>query len=87
MRASKPRVLDPQDVETICRVYEAAWAAIIARGPLRDTKKDRQRQEALRNWLFEFAGSGPIDFNTLYNKALPHWTTTSVDDRSPPPEV
>jgi hypothetical protein len=70
------RVYDPLDLEIIDRVYEVAWAQFVAGGPLRDTSKDGERQEALRRWLFDFAGPGPVDFDTLCDKVLPHWTTS-----------
>ena len=40
------RVFHPLDLETIDRVYAAAWAQIIARDPFRNTNQDsdvRQR--------------------------------------------
>jgi hypothetical protein len=38
-------VFDPLDLEIIDRVYEAAWAKIEAREPLRDIQRDSERQE------------------------------------------
>jgi hypothetical protein len=49
------RVFHPLDLETIDRVYEAAWAQIIARDPFRKTEKDSERQAALRKRLFALA--------------------------------
>ena len=71
---NQPRVFDPLDLETIDRVHKATWAHFVAGGPLRDTSKDDQRQEALRKWLIAFAGPSPVDFATLCDKVLPHWT-------------
>ena len=73
----QPRVFDRPDLEIIDRVYKAAWAQIVAGSPLRDMRRDGERREALRKWLLDFAGSGPMDFHTLYHKVLPHWTTFS----------
>ena len=64
------RVFHPLDLETIDRVYEAAWAQIIARDPFRNTEKDSERQEELRKRLFALAGPGSVDFDTLYDKVL-----------------
>ena len=64
------RVFHPLDLETIDLVYEAAWAQIIARDPFRNTEKDSERQEALRKRLFELAGPGSVDFETLCDKVL-----------------
>lgn len=64
------RLFHPLDLETIDRVYEAAWAQIIARDPFRNTEKDSERQEALRKRLFALAGPGYLDFDTLYDKVL-----------------
>ena len=35
-----PRAFHPLDLEIMDRVYEAAWAALEARDPFRDTDKD-----------------------------------------------
>ena len=64
------RVFHPLDLETIDRVYEAAWAQIIARDPFRNTAKDSECQEALRKRLFALAGPGSVDFDTLCDKVL-----------------
>ncbi len=45
---TRPQMFDPLDLEIIDRVYEAAWAHIIASVPDRDQEKDAIRQEALR---------------------------------------
>ena len=64
------RVFHPLDLEIIDRVYEAAWAQIVARDPLRNTEKDSERQPALRKRLFALAGPGSVDFDTLCDKVL-----------------
>ena len=61
---------DPLDLEIIDRVYEATWAKIEARYLYRDTSRDDERQKALRRWLFILAASGPVDFDTLYDKVV-----------------
>lgn len=60
--------LHPLDLETIDRVYEAAWAQIIARDPFRNTEKDSERQAALRKRLFALAG--PSDRGGVYAKQV-----------------
>ena len=65
-----PRAFNSQDLETIQWVYEFAWAQIVASEPLRDTKRDAERQAALRKWLFACASSTPIEFDVLYSKVL-----------------
>ena len=64
----RPHAFDPLDLEIIHRVYEATWAQIEARYLYRDTARDDKRQKALRRWLFALAASGPLDFDTLYEK-------------------
>jgi hypothetical protein len=66
---------DPLDLEIIDRVYEAAWAKIEAREPLRDTERDGERQRALRKHIFAVAGIGLVDFDALYERVL---ATTSM---------
>ncbi len=67
---TRPQMFDPLDLEIIDRVYEAAWAHIIASVPDRDQEKDAIRQEALRKWIFALAGPGSVDFDALYDKVL-----------------
>ena len=75
---------DPLDLEIIDRVYEAAWAKIEARYLYRDTSRDDERQKALRRWLFVLAASGPVDFDTLYDKvetSLPkNWAAEQIPE-------
>jgi hypothetical protein len=49
-------------------VYEAAWAQVEARDFTRDESKEEEHKQALRERLFALAGSGPVDFDTLYDK-------------------
>jgi hypothetical protein len=70
------RVFHPLDLETIDRVYEAAWAQIIARDPFRNTEKDGERQAALRKRLFALAGPGSVDFDTLCDNVLASMSNT-----------
>jgi hypothetical protein len=64
------RAFDPLDLEIVDRVYEAAWAQIEAREPIRDGDMDGERQEALRRLVFAVAKSGRIDFDTLCEQVL-----------------
>jgi hypothetical protein len=66
----RPHAFDPLDLEIIDQVYEASWAQIEARYFRRDTSRDDERQKALRRWLFILAESGPVDFDTLYDKVV-----------------
>jgi hypothetical protein len=87
-----PRVFDPLDLEIIDRVYEAAWARVEANNFTRDTSKDDERKQALRQWIFALAGGHPVDFDALADrleKSIP-----KVLDRPPrkkprgsPPQV
>ena len=52
------------------RVYDAAWAALQARDPFRDTDKDGERQEALRKLVFDNTGTGRVDFDILCDRVL-----------------
>ena len=65
-----PRAFQPLDLEIIDRVYEAAWAQIIARDPFHNAEKDSERQAVLRKRLFAFAGPGRVDFDTLCDRVL-----------------
>jgi hypothetical protein len=79
MGSSKRPVFLPLELEIIDRVYEAAWAQVEARDPFRDKTKDGERHDVLRKQLFAVASSGPVDFDTLYDKVvavIPEtWTT------------
>ena len=62
-------------IEGVCA---AAWAQVEARDPLRDRAKDDERRAALRKRILNFARSGQVEFDTLYQLVLttiPHkWT-------------
>jgi hypothetical protein len=64
----RPHTFDPLDLEILDRVYEATLAKIEARFLYRDTSRDHERQKSLRRWLFALVGSGPVDYDTLYDK-------------------
>jgi hypothetical protein len=71
MRYSQhPRLFDPLDLEIIDRVYEAAWAQVEAREPLRDRERDGERHEVLRKHVMDHAGTHRVDFDTLCEKVL-----------------
>jgi hypothetical protein len=61
---------DPLDLEIIDRVYEAAWAQIEARESDRDTGRDPERQQKLRQYIFAVARMGPVEFDALYERIL-----------------
>jgi hypothetical protein len=66
----KSLVFDPLDLEIIDLVYEVAWEQISAREPARDLAQDEERQASLRKQLFAVAGSGGVDFDTLFDRVL-----------------
>ena len=76
----------PLDLEILDRVYEAAWAALQARDPFRDTDKDGERQESLRKLVFDNTGTGRVDFDILCERVLANmpenWTVFTVRPRS-----
>ena len=65
-----PRVFQPQDLETIDRVYEAAWAALEASDPFRNRAHDGERREALRKLVMDSTVTGRVDFDTLCGTVL-----------------
>jgi hypothetical protein len=77
-----PRAFHPLDLEIMDRVYEAAWAALQARDPFRDTDKDGERQESLRKLVFNNTGPGRVDFDPLCDRVLANmpenWTVFTV---------
>jgi hypothetical protein len=70
MGSFKPDAFDPLELETIESVYDVAWKTIVARDLYRDTSRDAERQTSLRRIIFIFARQGPVDFDTLCDKAL-----------------
>jgi hypothetical protein len=107
MSASKrPRVFIPLDLEIIDRVYEAAWAKIEADNLFREVSRDDERKQSLRKRIFALderkqslrkrifalAGSGPVDFDTLYEKVMrsapqPLAKAPGKKPRGSPPQV
>jgi hypothetical protein len=71
---------EPFELEIIDRVYEAAWAQILARHPGRELESDRGRQEALRKRLFILADRRPIEFDTLRERVLVSMPETLMSD-------
>jgi hypothetical protein len=69
---------DPLDLEIIDRVYEAAWAALLASGPIEGANQDDGRQKLLRQRLFALAQPGAVDFDNLYEKVLASYDATRV---------
>jgi hypothetical protein len=70
----------PFELEIIDRVYEAAWAQILARHPGRELENDTGRQEALRKRLLILADRRPIEFDTLRERALMSMPETLMSD-------
>jgi len=61
----------PDELETIDRVYHAAWSEILERHPQPNSEKARERQEALRKRLFILAGNrGAVEFGVLRDRVL-----------------
>jgi hypothetical protein len=58
------------DLEIIDRVYEAVWAQIEARQIDRDTERDPERQQKLRERIFAVAEIGTVDFDALYERVI-----------------
>ena len=65
----------PLDLEILDIVYEAAWAHIEARDLYRDPAKNSEREDALRKAVLAATATGPIDFDTVYDKVLASLTT------------
>jgi len=65
-----PHSFQPLELEIIDYVYEAAWAQLEARDPFRDRDHDWIRQAVLRKQIIDNAGTGRIEFDTLYEKVL-----------------
>ena len=70
MGSSDRSAFDPLDLEIIDRVYEAAWAALLARDPVDTDDQEAARQKNLRQRLIVLAKPGSVDFDTLYEKVL-----------------
>ena len=66
----QPTAFNPDELETIDRVFHAAWSQIVARHPQHEIEKARERQAALRKRLFVLAGRGPVEFATLRDRVL-----------------
>ena len=66
----RPHAFDSLDLEIIDLVYEVAWEQISAREPSPDLAQDEEREHALRKRVFELAGSGEVDFDTLLDRVL-----------------
>jgi hypothetical protein len=66
----RSHAFDPLDLEIIDRVYEAVWAQIEARQIDRDTKRDPERQQKLRERIFAVAKIGSVDFDALYERVI-----------------
>jgi hypothetical protein len=61
---------NPLDLEVIDRVYEAAWAQLLAMNLPRDEMEELDRQKNLRKRLFALARPGGVEFDTLCDMVL-----------------
>jgi hypothetical protein len=66
----RPATFTSDELETIDRVYHAAWSEILERHPQPDNEKAKERQEALRKRLFVLAGRGEVEFGVLRDQVL-----------------
>jgi hypothetical protein len=64
-----PRIFLPLDLQIVDMVYDAAWAHIVNNDPFRDTTRDGERKDALRENVIALA-QGSVDFDTLLNAVL-----------------
>ncbi len=65
-----PQVFGPLDLEIIDRVYDAAWAWLEAREPIRDRERDDERRNELRKLVMDNTGTGQVEFDALYERVL-----------------
>jgi hypothetical protein len=86
-----PQVFNPLDLEILDRVCEAAWAKVEALEPFRDREKDSERQEALCKLVMDQAGTGRVDFDTLFDRVVANisetWVFFTKSGSSGSPEV
>jgi len=68
MGAADKSTFDPLDLEIIDRVYEAAWAKLIARAPVKDGDDEASRQKNLRQRLFALSQPGRVGFDASWNR-------------------
>ena len=86
----RPHAFDPLDLEIIEHAYEAAWAEIASRDPLRDTAQDNDRKMFLRKRMFAIVCKGVTDPATLADKLLasmPELWVPPVKMKRPPRRV
>ena len=74
----------PLDLEIMDFVYEAAWAALEARRPFRDTQNDDVRKSALRKRVINCAAEGTVEFDALYDRVVatvpePLWDRAEIE--------
>jgi hypothetical protein len=70
MGAADKSTFDPLDLEIIDRVYEAAWAKLIAHAPVKNGDDEASRQTNLRQRLFALSQPGRVGFDELYDHVL-----------------
>jgi hypothetical protein len=66
----RPVKFTSDELETIDRVYHAAWSQIIEQHPQPDREKAKERQGALRKRLLVLAGRGAVEFSVLRDRVL-----------------
>ena len=64
-----PRIFLPLDLQIVEMVYDAAWTHIVNNDPFRDTTRDEERKEALREKVFALT-QGSVDFDALLNAVM-----------------
>jgi hypothetical protein len=71
----------PLDLEIIDRVYEAAWAHVLARSPGLTSEEEPERKENLRKRLFALTHPGRVDFDILYDLVVSSYDNPVQDVR------
>jgi hypothetical protein len=67
---SKPRALDPLDLELVRRVYEAVLEELQQRNPRHDFSGDYQRRSILRRRVVAAVKLGDLDEDKLRNGVI-----------------
>ena len=66
----RSHAFDPLDLEIIDLVYEVAWEQVSARQPVGNVAEEEERGDLLRKRVFDLAGEGGVDFDTLLDRVL-----------------
>ena len=73
---------NPLDLEVIDRVYEAAWARLIAMKLPGDETEELERQKNLRKRLFALARPGGVEFDILCDMVLASYSPEVIPLKS-----